>query len=254
MLFTSKTLFLLAKEDETGASSAQEDDDYIDKLAEEILDGEDKADKENEVPKKDPEFTKQFAKRLKEERDKVAKQLGFESFDEAMKGNTRKTISEAGYDPDDPDFKKAVEAAVKEKLETDPELVAQKTALAELKAKEAMEWEKTQLASLESEYGVKLKSLSDVDAKVKELMAKGLDLTDAYYIVNKSKLKTKASNQTGKDHLNPDVNSSSKGASDGKIVVTQSDIERFREFSNGNETDDEIRARLEKLRGQTNKK
>lgn len=250
MLLDFMTRLLLDKgADGTSGSSPQDktEDDDIDKAIKAILDGEENEPEDKEVPKKDPAFTKQFAKRLKEERDKVAKQLGFESFDEALKGATRKEIADAGYDPDDPDFKKAVEAAVKHRLETDPEIAEQRKLLEQFKAQEAKTWERQQLEALEKEYGVKLKSLSDADSKTKELMAKGLDLTDAYFIANKPKLKEKQG--TGKEHLQPDAKNGAKGSSDDKIVVTQADIDRFREFSNGNETDDQIRARLEKLRG-----
>lgn len=252
MLFNFKTRFLLSPEDEeTGGSSPHNEDDEIDNLIKGILDGDEHEDEDEEdvAPKKDPAFTKQFSKRIKEEREKLAKQLGFESYDSAIKGATRKVITDAGYDPDDDDFKQAVEAAVKQRIETDPELTEQRRLIAELKAKETKIWEANQLELLEKEYGVKLKSISDVDVKVKDLMAKGLDLVDAYFIVNKAKLKTKQ--QTGKEHLHPEGAGAAKGASDGKVIITQDDITRFREYSNGNETDEEIRARLEKLRGAT---
>lgn len=247
-----KTWLLLTKEAGAGGSSTtDEDGDDVDALIDKILsDGEeDDVDKEHEeeAPKKDPKFTKQFSKRLNEEREKIAKQLGFNSYDELIKDKTRKTISDAGYDPDDEDFKKAVEAAVKERLETDPELIQQRKLLEELKAKEAQLWEKEQLSALEKEYGIKVKSIADLDAKTKELMAKGLDLTDAYYIANKNKLKQKQ--PTGKEHLNPETGAGGKSEGGTKNVVTQTDIDNYRDFSGTTETDEEIRARLEKIRG-----
>ena len=134
------------------------------------------------------ETTKAFAARLakkteevrKEEREKIAKENGYASYDAFIEAQRiAKIKADTNYDPADEDFAKLV-AIVKD---TDPEKEELRRRLAEKEAEDALKWEPTQVAR--DYLGVKLKALSELDANVQDKITKGIDPVDAYYLVHK---------------------------------------------------------------------
>ena len=74
------------------------------------------------------ENSKAFAKRLsekteqvrKQEREAIAKELGYESYDEMIKSRERKTIEDKGLDPDE--VSPVIDELVKARLDNDPRM------------------------------------------------------------------------------------------------------------------------------------
>lgn len=62
--------------------------------------------------------TKAYSERLKKDRDKLAKQLGFNSWDEALENRQNNTMLDNGLDPD------TVRPVLKDLLKNDPDFIA----------------------------------------------------------------------------------------------------------------------------------
>ena len=66
-------------------------------------------------PADPPSETKVFSERLKKEKEKMAKQLGYNSWDEALEAKTNRTLEDKGIDPE------TVKPLLKELMEADPD-------------------------------------------------------------------------------------------------------------------------------------
>ena len=81
-------------------------------------------------PADPPSETKAFSERLNKEREKMAKQLGYTSWDEALEAKTNTTLVNNGFDPE------TVKPLLKELMEADPDYRA---AMEYKREKEAVE-------------------------------------------------------------------------------------------------------------------
>ena len=66
------------------------------------------------------EETRAFSKRLNEEREKIAKTMGFESYEQMMKSNEDKLIADKGFNPEE--VAPLVNELVEKRLQNDPRL------------------------------------------------------------------------------------------------------------------------------------
>jgi len=197
------------------------------------------------------ETTKAFAARLakkteevrKEEREKIAKENGYASYDAFIEAQRiAKIKADTNYDPTDEDFAKLV-AIVKD---TDPEKEELRRRLAEKEAEDALKWEADQLKLLETTWGVKLKALSELDANVQDKIKKGIDPVDAYYLVHRPTKKV-----DDKSHLQSDPNTSTSGADKGQSIDAKT-LALYREFL-PEATDEEIIKKVKELQEKSKK-
>lgn len=73
-----------------------------------------------DIEAKRKEETKAFSKRLNEEREKIAKTMGFESYEQMMKSNEDKLIADKGFNPEE--VAPLVNELVEKRLQNDPRL------------------------------------------------------------------------------------------------------------------------------------
>lgn len=136
----------------------------------------------DEGKKPDVTETQAFAHRLKEattkarreERDNMAKELGYESYDDLVKSREKSLLEQKGLDPDE--VAPVVEEIVQKRLAEDPRLKE----LEELKEKKAMEWAKHELAELKTLTNGRISKLEDVPKDVVELWKQKGSLKAAY--------------------------------------------------------------------------
>jgi hypothetical protein len=81
-------------------------------------------------PADPPSETKAFSERLKKEKEKMAKQLGYNTWEEALEAKTNATITDKGFDPE------TIKPVLKELMQADPDYRA---AMEYKKEKEAVE-------------------------------------------------------------------------------------------------------------------
>lgn len=138
--------------------------------------------KPDEVTPDNVETTKAFAKRLSErttkavaeEREAIAHQMGYASYDEMIKSRERQTLEDQGLDPDQ--VVPVVDKLVEERLKSNP--VMQE--LNELRAQKLKSYADSQLQELTELTQGKITSLSQVPKNVLELWKTTGSLTDAY--------------------------------------------------------------------------
>lgn len=138
------------------------------------------------------ENTKAFATRLKEstdkarreERESIAKSLGYNSYDEMVKARERQTYESKGLDPDE--ISPIVDELVKQKLESDPRMQE----LASYRQREIAEFGKKELAEIKELTGGKITNFNQLSKDVLEEWQKNGSLVDAYLKLEGKKLIT----------------------------------------------------------------
>lgn len=142
---------------------------------------------------KKEDTTKAFAKRLKEstdkavtnEREAIAKSMGFNSYDEMMKSREKKFMEDKGLDPEQ--VSPVVEELVKQRLNADPRMKE----LELLRRKQIEEFGKKELAEITQLTGGEITSLSQLPREVINLWKQKGSLKSAYMELEGEKLITK---------------------------------------------------------------
>lgn len=139
--------------------------DDVDDMDETLFDDDDEAEELEDEPvaPAGKDETKAFSERLKKEKEKMAKQLGYDSWEDALEKRTNSAMLDKGLDPE------TVKPLLKEMLKSDPDYVA---AMEYKKDKEELEkkiWADNELKKLNDKYGLSLKSIDDLDDEVIKL-------------------------------------------------------------------------------------
>lgn len=200
----------------------------------EVEDQEDVVEKEPASPAGKDE-TKAFSERLKKEKEKLAKQLGYDSWEDALEKRTNTALLDQGIDPD------TVKPILKDLLKNDPDYIA---AMEYKKDKEELEkklWAETELKKLNDKFGLSISDINQLDKAVIDLWNGGLTLEKAYAAEHYEELRNAAARrgankQSGKDHL---TDPSKGGGADKVKRATAEEIRMFKKFNPG-VSDDEI--------------
>lgn len=206
---------------------------------------------------KTPEVTETqaFAHRLKEatdkarakEREDIAKQLGFESYEALQKSREKKTYEDKGLDPDE--VAPVVEEIVKQRLESDPRMQE----LESYRQKQAQEWAKKELTELKALTGGKITKLDDVPKDVLELWKSKGSLKGAYLELHGEELiremqKGVARGQSGSStgHLSSPRGSTSPATEQNVRPYTEQEKKIYKMF-NPDVTDEELSKMTKKI-------
>lgn len=114
-------------------------------------------------------------------KDEIAKELGFENYDAMQKAKENKTITEAGFNPED--IEKLIGPMLEKRLANDPRMVE----LQSFKERERQELVKSELAKIEALTGLKIAE-ADLPQETLDLVAKGVPLSKAYLATNSDKI------------------------------------------------------------------
>lgn len=144
--------------------------------------------------------TKAFAKRLREstdkarreEREAIAKALGYESYDSMLKKKEQDVITDKGYDATE--LSPIIDEIVKNRLENDPRMQE----LAELKSKQVKEFGKRELAEISELTNGEITSLEQLPREVLESWKTEGSLVSAYMKHEGGKLVRKIKSEQGK--------------------------------------------------------
>lgn len=218
--------------------------------------GEDTQQTEStEGTKPDVTETQAFAHRLKEatdkarakEREDIAKQLGFESYEALQKSREKKTYEDKGLDPDE--VAPVVEEIVKQRLESDPRMQE----LEGYRQKQAQEWAKKELTELKTLTGGKITKLDDVPKDVLELWKSKGSLKGAYLELHGEELiremqKGVARGQSGSStsHLSSPRGSTSPQKEENVRPFTEQEKKIYKIF-NPDVTDEQLSKMTKKL-------
>lgn len=197
----------------------------------------------------DVDTTKAFAKRLKEstdkvrreERDAIAKSLGYSSYDELQKSRENKLIEDKGLDPDE--VSPIVDELVKKRLDDDPRMKE----LAELRKKQVEDFGKKELEEIKKLTDGEITSLNQLSKEVIDLWKKKGSLKSAYLELEGEKLITKIKGEQSKgntSHLN--VPNGSTSPKSNERPLTDKEKQMFK-FFNRNISDEELNKRRVKI-------
>lgn len=195
----------------------------------------------NTTSASDVDKTKAFAKRLKEstdkarldEREAIAKSLGFESFAALQKSRENQVLEDKGLDPEQ--ASEAIDELVKKRIENDPRMKE----LEEFRKLRVKEFGEKELAEITKLTNGEITKFSQLSKEVMDLWAKRGSLKAAYMELEGENLITKIRSEQSKgttSHLaNP---SGSKGAVT-KRPLTAEEKKIWRQF-NPRMTDEEL--------------
>ena len=186
------------------------------------------------TPEKKVELTEAMTKRINEVRtkteatvrDNMAKELGYENYDELLKAKDKKLITEAGYDPEE--LEKIIEPLLAKRLASDPRMQR----LQQLEEQDKKTYMNVELDKLEKLTGLKVKE-TDLSQETLDLMGKGVPLAQAYIATNSVKIIS--ANKGTTDHM-----ASGAGAGQIKTRTMTQEEKAFYKSINPHITDEEL--------------
>lgn len=186
--------------------------------------------------------TKAFAKRLREstdkarseERESIAKTMGYGSYDELMKSREKKVIEEKGFDPEE--VTPLVEQLVKERIDKDPRMQE----LEELRRLKVQEFGKKELAEVTKLSGGEITSFNQLSPEVISAWKQKGSLKAAYLEVEGEKRIIRMMNEQNRSstaHLT--ANGGSAAVPTGERNLT-ADEKKMYKFFNPSMTDEQL--------------
>ena len=172
-------------EESSDNSSNSEDDDMTDRVRHRI----------NDVRRKTERDTQ----------ERIAKDLGYESYSEMLKAKESNLIREHGYDEDD--INELLTPLLEARLAADPRFKK----LEEIEQREQQNYITEQLKAINKLSGNKFKSVEDLPEATRNLWAKGVELEDAYIATAGKELLTKNAANVQKGSLSHLAPTSSNG-------------------------------------------
>lgn len=191
---------------------------------------------------KSVDTTKAFARRLaeekakvvNEERENIAKSLGYDSFEELQKSRERKRYEDAGLDPED--VSPIVEQLVQERINNDPRMKE----LEQFRAQRVQEFGRQELAEISKLTGGKITSFEQLPPEVIDLWKKKGSLKSAYLELKGEELilETRGAQSKGSTgHLTEVTGNAGVPTTKRSLTV---DEKKMWKFFNPNMTDEEL--------------
>lgn len=181
----------------------------------------------------DVDKTKAFAKRLKEstdkarqeEREAIAKSLGYESFDELQKSRETKVLEDKGLDPEQ--ASEAIDELVKKRIENDPRMKE----LDELRKQRVKEFGEKELAEISKLTNGEITKFSQLSKEVIDLWTKKGSLKAAYMELEGEKLITKIRSEQSKGTTSHLANPSGSNTTSTKRQLTAKERQIWKQFN-----------------------
>lgn len=192
-------------------------------------------------PEVEVDKTKAFAKRLREstdkarqeEREAIAKSLGYESFDELQKSRETKVLEDKGLDPEQ--ASEAIDELVRKRLENDPRMKE----LDELRKLRVKEFGEKELAEIGKLTGGEITKFSQLSKEVIDLWTKKGSLKAAYMELEGEKLINKIRSEQSKGTTSHLANPSGSTSDPTKRLLTEAEKKIWKQF-NPRMTDEEL--------------
>ena len=137
--------------------------------------------------------------------EKIAKELGYNSYSEMLKAKESNLIKEHGYDEED--IEKLLTPLLEARLAADPRFKK----LEEIEQREKQSYIDEQLKAINKLCGNKYKAVEDLPETTRNLWAKGVELEDAYIATVGKELLTKNAANVQKGSLSHLAPTSSNG-------------------------------------------
>lgn len=179
-----------------------------------------------------------------EERERIAQDFGYTSWDEYREAQTNSKLLDNGLDPE------TVRPVLKDIIKSDPDYIEAMEYKKREEALKAREWGEGEVRKLNSKFGTTFNSIDELDEETVKLFNNGMSLEKAYVSQHYDELEEKAIKKakidTGKEHLKKDEGTPSTETVK-KVEVTDAEFRKFKSI-NPYATDEEIKAYIERTR------
>lgn len=194
-----------------------------------------------EEPVTEVDKTKAFAKRLKEstdkarqeERETIAKSLGFNSYDELQKSRETKVLEDKGLDPEQ--ASEVIDELVKKRFENDPRMKE----LDELRKQRVKEFGERELAEISKLTNGEITKFNQLSKEVIDLWTKKGSLKAAYMELEGEKLINKIRGEQSKGSTSHLATPSGVKGNSTKRLLTDAEKKVWKQF-NPRMTDEEL--------------
>ena len=199
-------------------------------------------DENKPQPTDDVSQTKAFAKRLKEstekvrleERESIAKSLGFNSYEELQKSSERKTYEDRGLDPDE--ISPIVDEIVNKRINEDPRMKE----LERFKQKQVEEFGQRELAEITKLTDGEITKLEQLPSDVLDLWKTKGSLKAAYLELKGEELLNKVKSKQSKGSTSHMNNLSGNASTEKSERLLTDEEKRIWKFFNPHLTDEEL--------------
>ena len=189
----------------------------------------------------DVDKTKAFAKRLKEstdkarleEREAIAKSLGYESYEAMQKSRENKLLEEKGLDPEQASA--TIDEIVKKRIEEDPRIKE----LEEFRRQRVKEFGEKELAEIAKLTNGEVTKFNQLSKEVIDLWTKKGSLKAAYLELEGEKLISKIRSEQSKGSTAHLTNPSGSTAQSNKRFLNEKEKQIWKQF-NPHMTDEEL--------------
>lgn len=173
-----------------------------------------------------------------EERERIAQDFGYNSWDEYRDAQTNTKLLDKGLDPDE------VRPVLKELIKSDPEYIEAMEYKKREEALKAQLWGEGEVRKLNDKFGTNYKSIDELDADTIKLFNNGIPLDKAYASQHYEEIQEiafkRAKINTGKEHLKEQQGSPTADTST-RVEVSDAEFRKFKSI-NPYATDEEIKA------------
>lgn len=177
--------------------------------------------------------TKAFAKRLKEstdkarqeERETIAKELGYESYDQLQKSRENKVLEDKGLDPEQ--ASEVINELVNKRIEDDPRMKE----LDELRKQRVKEFGEKELAEISKLTNGKVTKFSQLSKDVIDLWTKKGSLKSAYLELEGEKLITEMRSEQSKGTTSHLTTPSGSNNTSTKRLLNEKEKQVWRQFN-----------------------
>jgi uncharacterized FlaG/YvyC family protein len=200
---------------------------------------------EEPTEKKSNETTQAFSKRLNEDRERIAKLMGFDTYEAMIKSRENQLLSDKGLDPEE--VKPIVDKIVEQRLKEDPRMKE----LEEVHKEKVQTWAKKELAEITELSGGKITNMSQLSQDVVNLWKQKGSLKAAYLevegerLIREARLSAASEQSKGSTaHLNsPEGSPNQIVGGPEKRPLTEKEKSIYKLFNN-NLTDEELNKKL----------
>lgn len=179
-----------------------------------------------------------------EERERIAQDFGYTSWNEYIDAQTNSKLLDKGLDPDE------VRPVIKELIKSDPEYLEAMEYKKREEALKARIWGEEEVRKLNEKFGTTYTSIDELDEETVKLFNQGISLDKAYASQHYEEIQDsavkKARINSGKDHLK-EPNGSTPPPTETRVEVSEAEFRKFKSI-NPYASDEEIKAYIARTR------
>lgn len=180
-----------------------------------------------------------------EERERIAKDFGYESWTDYVDSQTNSKLLDNGLDPE------TVRPVLKDIIKSDPDYIAAMEYKKKQEALQAELWGEQEVKKLNDKFGTTYKGINDLDEETIKLFNSGMSLDRAYASQHYDEIQINAAKkarvENGKEHLRTTEGSSGVSEPGQSREITKAQLDKFKAI-NPYATEEQIKAYINRTK------